>query len=319
MLKKIAIAAVAMLLVTALAGFAFQRWSDADFTRSHPAPGMFAQVDGRRVHYRVTGEGEFTFVLEAGLGDYSGSWGNLESRLAEIGRVFVYDRAGLGWSEKSAQPRTVEQIAAELHATLTQARIPKPYVLVGHSYGGLIQAVYAMHYPEDAAALLLIDPSHPDQWNRLPSPPAPVLFLMTQISRMAPFGLSQLLRRSSDPVRNQTSYFQTSGAESRELVSLGRSGTKVPIHLGKTPIYVLTAGVVRFPNRSEAENKRLGEVWASLHEDIVASSSSAIRKHLVVAGASHQIHKSHLEVVLAAARELTERVHRETPPHSTAE
>lgn len=312
-LKKLATVLAALLLVALLASFAFQQWTDADFVAHHPAPGSFVEVDGRRVHYQVSGEGKITFVLEAGLGDYSAGWGNLESRLAGIERVFVYDRAGLGWSEKSAQPRTVEQIVTELHRTLAEAHIPKPYILVGHSFGGLIQTRYAMRYPDEVAGLLLIDPSHPDQMARLPSPPAAAFFFMKQLSWMAPLGIPQLMRRSSDPARNQTSYFQTSGAEMREFVKSASAASKTPINLGRIPIYVLTAEEIRFSNKSEAENARIAGIWRALHEELVAASTSPIRKHIVVAGASHQIHRSHPEVLINAARELVERLGSEKP------
>src|SRR5688572_5374392 len=95
----------ALLVGTTIVGFIFQFRNDAHVLAAHPPPGSFVNAGDHKIHVRTLGEGEFTFVLEAGLGDYSGNWGRLENALAEIGRVFVYDRAGLGWSEEGPQPR----------------------------------------------------------------------------------------------------------------------------------------------------------------------------------------------------------------------
>jgi hypothetical protein len=97
-LKRVVLFCTALFVVAMVIGFVLQRHRDADFFAKHPAPGLLIEVDGRQVHFRRGGEGDFTFVLEAGLGDYSGSWGTFETSLAGIGRVFVYDRAGSGWN-----------------------------------------------------------------------------------------------------------------------------------------------------------------------------------------------------------------------------
>ncbi|NIP78401.1 MAG: alpha/beta fold hydrolase, partial [Gemmatimonadetes bacterium] len=129
-------------------------------------------MGGHQLHYRLLGEGPVTFVLESGGGEYSGTWGEIEDDLGEIGRVFVYDRAGMGWSEEGPHPRTVDRIVDELHTALERADVPAPYVLMGHSLGGMIATLYSMEHPGEVAGLLLIDPSHKDQMKRLPQPPA---------------------------------------------------------------------------------------------------------------------------------------------------
>jgi pimeloyl-ACP methyl ester carboxylesterase len=292
-----------------LIGFIVQHHRDAEFRATHPASGSFVTVDGHRIHFRQSGEGDFTFVLEPGLGDYSDSWGTLESSLGKIGRVFVYDRAGLGWSEKSSHPRTAPQIVTELHDLLSAVHLHQPVILVGHSLGGITQVLYAMDYPEEVSGLLLIDPAHKDQFRKLPAPPATLSILFPLIARAAPFGLHQLLFHSSDPIQNQTSHVQTSGEELRAILRIADIWGNRPISLGDTPLYILTAGDDNaMPGKSEAEKRAAWEIWKALHAELLASSTSDIRKQVVVDGASHSIYRSHPEEVVSAAKEMVSRI-----------
>jgi len=308
-LKKAGLALTVFFVLAAVTGFLVQHHCDFEFRTKHLPTGSFVNVDGHRMHFRQSGEGAFTFVLEAGLGGYSDSWGQLESALARIGRVLVYDRAGLGWSEESPHPRTARQIAAELHQLLENGHVLKPYILVAHSSGGISQVRYAMDYPGEVAGLLLIDPSHKDQLKRLPPPPAVLTYLLPLLTRTAPFGLPQLLAGSPDPVQNQSRHVQTSGAELRAFLDLANNWGDRPINLGHTPIYVLTAGSAQIiPGTSATENEAALVIVKTLHAELVASSSSEIRKHVVVEGAMHYIHQTHLAAVVEAAREMTDRI-----------
>ena len=99
-------------------------WRSTTWSLQIPPPGSFVEVEGRRIHFRLIGAGEVTFVLEAGLGDYSGSWAGLDAGLAEIGQVLVYDRAGLGWSEEGPQPLAISTVGGRLTAMCTWSSIP---------------------------------------------------------------------------------------------------------------------------------------------------------------------------------------------------
>jgi pimeloyl-ACP methyl ester carboxylesterase len=313
-LKRGAWLAAAAFVGLAVFGYALQRWRDARLRAGYPPPGSFVTIDDHRIHYRTRGDGAFTFVLEAGLGDYSGSWGEIETLLSGTGRVFVYDRAGLGWSDESSQPPTAPRIATELHRVLQEAKIPTPYILVGHSLGGLTQTLYAMRYPAETAGLLLIDPAHKDQLRSLPAPPALMTFFMTQLSRFAPVGLPQLLMGTSDPITHQTKHVRASGAQLRTFLDMDEMWGDRRIDLGNTPIYVLTAGEYqRFPDKSEADSRAIWESLKSLHDDLVAASASPFRKHEIVAGASHYIYRTHPAAIVRAATELAAYASTATP------
>lgn len=286
------------------ASYLVQRHRDAVAADMRPA-GSFVTIEGRRTHFRLSGSGDFTFVLEAGLGDYSDRWGKLERDLVRLGRVFVYDRAGLGWSDSSPSPRTTGQMAEELQAVLTAARVPKPYVLVGHSLGGTIAVRFASDHRADVAGVFLIDPGHPDQFKRLPAPPLIIAWVAPQLMRAASFGLPQLLFKSSDPVQNQSTHVRTTGEEFRCALADDATAWPRPLSLGRLPMVVLTAAdTSRFPGGSPEKRQAAWRTWHALHEEILAASSGDFRRHIVVEGATHSIHLSHPAIALQSATEL---------------
>jgi pimeloyl-ACP methyl ester carboxylesterase len=120
-------------------------------------------VGGYRLHIHCTGAGSLTVVIDAGWGDWSLTWSRVQSDVAKTTRVCSYDRAGMGYSEAGPLPRDAEQFAAELHRLLDQAGIPGPFVLVGHSLGGLTVRVFADEYPAEVAGVVLIDSMSPEQ------------------------------------------------------------------------------------------------------------------------------------------------------------
>jgi len=125
-------------------------------------PGKLVDVGGYRLHLNCTGKSGPTVVLIAGAGDFSFDWGLVQSGVSRFARVCSYDRAGLAWSDPGPTPRTMRQDAYELHTLLKAARIKAPYVLVGHSIGGLIARVYAGQYPDEVVGMVLVDSTHED-------------------------------------------------------------------------------------------------------------------------------------------------------------
>jgi pimeloyl-ACP methyl ester carboxylesterase len=115
------------------------------------------------------GEGTPTVIIEAGLGDGLDSWKHMQNRIATLTRVFAYDRAGVGKSPQGTKPRTSHQMVTELHTLLKKAQIEGPYVLIGHSLGGLNAQLYAAEYPDEISGMVLADPSFPDMLSRLES------------------------------------------------------------------------------------------------------------------------------------------------------
>ena len=125
-------------------------------------PGKLVDIGGYSLHLNCTGKKGPTVVLIAGGGDFSFDWNLVQPGVSSFARVCSYDRAGLAWSDPGPTPRTMLQDAYELHALLRAAGIKAPYVLAGHSIGGLIARVYAGQYPREVGAMVLVDPTHED-------------------------------------------------------------------------------------------------------------------------------------------------------------
>ncbi len=149
------------------AGAAYQRIGLVRDRRRYPAPGQFIEVNGQRLHIYAQGEGSPTVVLEAGIAATSLSWRLVDRAIAKFTRVVEYDRAGLGWSGRLRTPRTAQHAARELHELLQRAGEQPPFVLVGHSFGGLVVREFAAAYAEEVAGLVLVDPFRPQQWTPL--------------------------------------------------------------------------------------------------------------------------------------------------------
>jgi pimeloyl-ACP methyl ester carboxylesterase len=105
-----------------------------------------------------------TVVFESGIAATSQNWLRVQESVAEYARAVSYDRGGLGWSSASASERTPSNIALELREMLQQAGIPRPYVLVGHSFGGLVVRRYAALYPAEVVGLILVDAMRVEDW-----------------------------------------------------------------------------------------------------------------------------------------------------------
>ena len=115
---------------------------------------------GRRLHINCSGmnvTGGPTVVLEAGAGNASTAWNQVQPEVAKFARVCAYDRAGLGGSDPVPKPRTVVALTEDLRALLANAKVSRPHVLVGHSLGGILVRLYASYYPAEVVAMVLVN------------------------------------------------------------------------------------------------------------------------------------------------------------------
>lgn len=130
-----------------------------------PPPGRMVDIGGRRLHLNFT---EYpsgpTVILEAGLAATSLSWATVQPLIAPFARVASYDRAGLGWSDDAVTPATALNAARELRLLLDCAKLPPPYVLVGHSLGGLIVRIFQQENADLVGGLVLVDPVVRAEW-----------------------------------------------------------------------------------------------------------------------------------------------------------
>jgi pimeloyl-ACP methyl ester carboxylesterase len=164
-----------LIILVALAGFGavYQGIATMRDLRTFLPPGQLVDVGGYKLHIFCTGErklGDPTVILDASFPGTVSTWIWVQPGIAQVTRVCAYDRAGLGWSERGPVPRDALQHARELHNLLKNADVPGPYVLVGHSLGGLSVRMFAAQYSDEVASMVLIEGTHPDAWQRLGRP-----------------------------------------------------------------------------------------------------------------------------------------------------
>src|SRR3954469_6426034 len=148
-------------LVLAAIGGGWATVGAAADARAYPIPGQLIDVGGHSLHLSCAGSGSPTVVLQPGAGEMSSNMGWIAPAVARATRVCVYDRAGRGWSEPADTPQDGAQIATDLHTLLQRGHVPGPYVLAGHSFGGLYVLTFADRYPDEVAGMVLVDSTAP--------------------------------------------------------------------------------------------------------------------------------------------------------------
>ena len=296
----------ALLAFLVLCGIAFQ-WVHSLTAGEIAFPGKLADVGGYRLHLLCEGTVGPTVLMEAGLPGSSLTWTSVTAKISEAARVCTYDRAGYAWSEASADPRTAKNIVADLRLLLEGAGIDPPYILVGHSFGGLVMQVLAGLYPNDIAGMVLVDSSHADlahQSIRLER----IQTISQLVGTLAPTGAPRLLiplprgdqasrkksvRKLEGHLMTTTKSLRTAAAEMAALPeSLGQAAAHRP-ELGQKPLIVLTEG------------RRRAGFWHDLQRDLAGLSSAG--KWRVVEGAGHFIHHDRPDAVVRAVLDVLQR------------
>jgi pimeloyl-ACP methyl ester carboxylesterase len=296
-LVVIAVAGLAAAVGTLLAGgFAFEAVASALDRRAFPAPGVLVDVGGHRLHLWCTGQGSPTVVLETGYGATSSAWALVQPAVANTTRTCAYDRAGLGWSEPGPEPRDARHIATELHSLLQTAEVPGPYVLVGHSNGGLYSRMYAGLYPGDVAGIVLVDATPSDLLTRLPETRADIAALPQQATSaewLAHVGLARLLvapqaRAGLDAFpaaatdafiahQGTAGFWRTLGAEARSMET-SMNQVQQAGGLGAWPLMVLWTP-------EGAPSAEAAAIKQQLEDELAALSTNSVQQR--VDGASH--------------------------------
>jgi pimeloyl-ACP methyl ester carboxylesterase len=146
-------------------GFSYQ-WLGSHYDRRRYAgQGRWIDIgEGHRLYLLEKGSGGITVLFESGIAATNLNWCHIQEKVSSFSTTASYDRAGLGWSSPCRSPRTPINIASELHAMLNEAGIKPPYILVGHSFGGLVMRRFAVLYPEEVTSIVLVDPMRCEEW-----------------------------------------------------------------------------------------------------------------------------------------------------------
>lgn len=266
-----------------------------------PYTGAFDVGEGRKLFLSCAGSGSPTVVLEAGAGGGARAWTEVQPEIAPFARVCAYDRANLpgGASDPAPKPRTAEDVVADLHAALTAAAVPGPFVMVGHSDGGLFVRLYASRYPDEVSGLVLVDAV---------SEELEAAAVALQMKLLPPDQRKQfqaaLDQQPEAPFVERVDDEQVDMAASSEDMLTARSASP----LRPMPLFVLTHGVPSppSPDESPAIARAKERIWQRLQGELAQLVPNA--KHLIVRNSGHIIQEEQPEVVIDAIRQVVEAV-----------
>jgi pimeloyl-ACP methyl ester carboxylesterase len=169
-LKRLLLGLIAIVMTVCLSGMTYQYAAGKADERNFPPPGKLVDVGGYRMHIYCIGEGSPTVILDAANMGTVSNWAWIQPEIAKTTRVCAYDRPDLGWSDLSPQQLDTRQNAEALHTLLERAGEAGPYILVGHSFGGLYTRMYAEMYPDETAGMVFIEGTLPDGLKKLGKP-----------------------------------------------------------------------------------------------------------------------------------------------------
>ncbi len=232
-------------------------------------------VGGHGLQLLVGGQGSPAVIFEGGFGAGIASWSTVQKDVAAFAQTVSYDRAGLGQSDPGPKPRSAKQIATELHAALEKSGVKPPYVLVGHSFGGIYVRVFADMYPKEVAGMVLIDPSQ-ESFNDWLS--------KTQPDRLK--AAESDIARASEGVQAEYASVDTSYSQARVA--------KVPKGI---PVTLLTA------TEDETMPADARKLWIEKHKEWLTTIPGS--KHIVVEKASHFIQAQQPALVIEAIKQVS--------------
>jgi pimeloyl-ACP methyl ester carboxylesterase len=279
---------VAALLVLAVLGAIYQAIAAQIDQRTYPPPGKTVDVNDHLMHINCLGEGSPTVILDAGTLGMSAHWVRVQQQIAKTTRVCAYDRAGMGWSERGPEPRDARQVSSELHTLLVNAAgIEGPYVLAGHSYGGLYAQMYARRYSEDVAGVVLVDSSHPEQFTR--SAQGRAMYEQTRrlaaiyplLARLGVIRLFDLIPAPPDLPPHQREQIDAFNSSTRQVSAAAEELGATP----ETTAQVRSAGTLSDKPLAVVSASEQSPRWLEMQDELAALSSDNI--HRVVEGADH--------------------------------
>lgn len=254
----------------------------------HPAPLVMScgktpdsiekniDVGGFKLYIRSEGKGNPAVVYESAYGDASTSWSNIQSAVSKTAKSVSYDRAGLGKSEKSPNPRTSYYKARELHKLLQKSGVKGPYILVGHSLGAYNVRLFASMYPKEVKGIVLIEPTHEDQHEKL---------ILNQ-----PPEVQELIKAQ----------FKVEGTYD-EFLESARQVKATRACLKNIPLTVITTN-------KHSVGQEYEDIWMDMQKDIV--SLSKYGRHIIVDGSDHYIQNDKPEIVIGAINDMISSLNR---------
>jgi pimeloyl-ACP methyl ester carboxylesterase len=254
------------------------------------------------VHVYCRGEGSPTIVLESGIGASALSWWPVQEALSRDHRTCSYDRAGYGWSAPGAASRTIDKLAGELHEALAGAGERPPFLLAGHSFGGMIAQYYAARFPGEVAGLVLIDSSHPQQPDMLdPSPSGGKV--VNPVMHVADFDKAGMPQTPSEIASFLNTRRGAIFTQIDEIKSFGESAAMLrKERVPALPMIVITRGKRAWPAGEVGDAHEA--LWHDLQRDLLRLSPRS--EQVIATRSGHDIPTEDPSLVATEVRRLAE-------------
>jgi pimeloyl-ACP methyl ester carboxylesterase len=235
------------------------------------AVGQKVNVEGNELYYEYIKNctDNLTIVFESGYGWDLNNWNPIKNDVSKFANVFLYDRDGIGRSEKSSKPKHSMQINNNLRNLLKKAEVNPPYLLVGHSFGGVNVRLFASKYPDEVAGVILLDSVHEEQNKKM----VPLFTEKVQEDYFGQFTVEATLKEFEECLE------QVSGVKLRDI-----------------PLLVITGGTQSYhTNQSMAQ-------WMMFQDELANLSTTS--NHLIIKEAGHAVHIDEPQAVINAIKEL---------------
>lgn len=323
MYLKISYGIVALILFGALYQYIITRIEE----KMYKPPGRMVDIGGFKLHIHELGQQHRgpVVVLDMGIGGNMLYWNGVQEEIAKFAHIVSFDRAGIGWSEKSPFERTSYNIIEETRKLLKASGLEGPFIFVGHSFGGLNARIYAKKYPKEVAGIILVDSSHEDQNKDLPRSKSfmnrilDTTYLHPAISALSRVGGIRLYRifdsennnasKISKIKESSNKFIDTLLEEWRLLNKNLEYAKRFDRDLGDIPLTVITAAMdiskesCALHGHYDMERCRKGyKIWHELQKDLLKRSNNS--KQILARNSAHIIHHYEPELIVEAVREM---------------
>lgn len=296
--------------------------------------------NGRQINLYCRGTGSPAVIFDSGLSDTTIAWALVQPTISAKNTTCSYDRAGLGFSDAATRPSTASNDVDDIHRALRVAGIRPPYVVVGHSAGGMAVRVFADRYRDEVVGMVLVDPSHEDQNNRLDA--------LKASEGQAPRGDNQIDRTCLDAAKNgqipkdspvytqcvgepdarfsqpindanlgyaaMLKYQAAVASESQNFGGASADQTRATRRdFGEMPIIVLSAPYPRWKKMTQEQMDKRNAMKAQMHNELAAMSTHGVNEFVPRTG--HLINYDRPDIVIDAIRQVLAIAAEQAPPH----